>query len=382
MRGLDDLVAAGKINCVALSDAYARLDRIGGQLRLNRLGLVACRPSTALIERTAERELLPVAAAFGLSLTAWAPMGAGILTGKYTRGPPPPRKTANAPPPTSPASATAPSGSPARSTGSPTSSAPPRPRWRSPGCAGATGRSSRSWASAPSTSSTTCSGAWRWSSRPPSAPAWTMSRIEYGFPYELLGGPQGQMVYGDLEPQIDLPPTAPIRWPPTGRRCRARWGPWRATGTDRRRRAARNSRGPWGDLTARFLCELAMLAARPSGGTSSARGRGRGCSASGRRPGRGRLGRFVAPRARVPVPASVRVQIELVLYAWPRSAWPPPASRWPPSSSGSPGSSPRCSTTRRSARRGRTSGGARARIRGGVVSRRPPRTAASRPRRP
>jgi diketogulonate reductase-like aldo/keto reductase len=38
------------------------------------------------------------------------------------------------------------------------------------------------------------------------------SRIELGFPYELLTGPQGQLVYGDLEPQIELPPTAPIRW--------------------------------------------------------------------------------------------------------------------------------------------------------------------------
>ena len=39
-----------------------------------------------------------------------------------------------------------------------------------------------------------------------------VSRIELGFPYELLRGPQGQMVYGDLEPRIDLPPAAPIRW--------------------------------------------------------------------------------------------------------------------------------------------------------------------------
>jgi aryl-alcohol dehydrogenase-like predicted oxidoreductase len=30
---------------------------------------------------------VPVAEAFGLSLCAWAPMGAGVLTGKYTRGP-------------------------------------------------------------------------------------------------------------------------------------------------------------------------------------------------------------------------------------------------------------------------------------------------------
>jgi diketogulonate reductase-like aldo/keto reductase len=43
-----------------------------------------------------------------------------------------------------------------------------------------------------------------------------LSRIEFGFPYELLRGPQGQMVYGDLEPQIDLPPTAPYRWRAVG----------------------------------------------------------------------------------------------------------------------------------------------------------------------
>jgi len=39
------------------------------------------------------------------------------------------------------------------------------------------------------------------------------SQIELGFPYNLLGDPVlGQMVYGDLEPQIDLPSTAPYRW--------------------------------------------------------------------------------------------------------------------------------------------------------------------------
>jgi aryl-alcohol dehydrogenase-like predicted oxidoreductase len=41
----------------------------------------------SLIERTAERELLPLVEAFGLSVTAWASLGAGVLSGKYTRGP-------------------------------------------------------------------------------------------------------------------------------------------------------------------------------------------------------------------------------------------------------------------------------------------------------
>ena len=37
------------------------------------------------------------------------------------------------------------------------------------------------------------------------------SRIELGFPYNLLASVLGQMVYGDLEPQIDLPSHAPYR---------------------------------------------------------------------------------------------------------------------------------------------------------------------------
>jgi hypothetical protein len=38
------------------------------------------------------------------------------------------------------------------------------------------------------------------------------SRTELGLPYELLRGPQGQLFYGDLEPQIELPQAAPYRW--------------------------------------------------------------------------------------------------------------------------------------------------------------------------
>jgi hypothetical protein len=38
------------------------------------------------------------------------------------------------------------------------------------------------------------------------------SAIDLGFPHELLRAPvEGQMVYGDLEPQIELPRTTPYR---------------------------------------------------------------------------------------------------------------------------------------------------------------------------
>lgn len=42
----------------------------------------------SLLARTAEGELLPAAAHHGVGLLAWAPLGRGVLTGKYTDGTP------------------------------------------------------------------------------------------------------------------------------------------------------------------------------------------------------------------------------------------------------------------------------------------------------
>jgi aryl-alcohol dehydrogenase-like predicted oxidoreductase len=39
----------------------------------------------SLIERTSERELLPMASALDVVVTAWSPLGGGVLTGKYRR---------------------------------------------------------------------------------------------------------------------------------------------------------------------------------------------------------------------------------------------------------------------------------------------------------
>jgi hypothetical protein len=69
-------------------------------------------------------------------------------------------------------------------------------------------------------------------------------------------------------------------------------------------------------LTARFLCELAMLAALAFWGYVVGEGPWAWLLGVGA-PVLAAVvwGAFVAPRARVPVPAPVRVQIELVLYA-------------------------------------------------------------------
>src|SRR5260221_1571134 len=40
----------------------------------------------SLVQRSAKRELIPAAAAFGLGVLVWAPLSRGFLSGKYQRG--------------------------------------------------------------------------------------------------------------------------------------------------------------------------------------------------------------------------------------------------------------------------------------------------------
>lgn len=87
MRGLDDLVRAGKVLYVGVSDAPAWVVSSANTMAELRgwSAFVGLQIQYSLIERTVERELLPMASAFGISTTAWAPLGGGVLTGKYTR---------------------------------------------------------------------------------------------------------------------------------------------------------------------------------------------------------------------------------------------------------------------------------------------------------
>jgi aryl-alcohol dehydrogenase-like predicted oxidoreductase len=85
MSALHDLVQAGKILYVGVSDFPAWM-----VARANTLAelkgwapFIALQIEYSLIERTPERELLPMAEALGLTVTPWAPLGGGVLTGKY-----------------------------------------------------------------------------------------------------------------------------------------------------------------------------------------------------------------------------------------------------------------------------------------------------------
>jgi aryl-alcohol dehydrogenase-like predicted oxidoreductase len=88
VRGLDDLVRAGKVIYAGLSDFPAwRVARAVTIAELRGWAPIAgLQTEYSLVERTPERELLPMAHALGLGTVAWSPLGGGLLTGKYRRG--------------------------------------------------------------------------------------------------------------------------------------------------------------------------------------------------------------------------------------------------------------------------------------------------------
>ncbi|MFL6602507.1 MAG: aldo/keto reductase [Steroidobacteraceae bacterium] len=90
VRGLDDLVRAGKIVYAGLSDFPAwRVARAATIAELRGWSpIIGLQVEYSLVERTADRELIPMARALGLGVTAWSPLGGGLLTGKYRHGEP------------------------------------------------------------------------------------------------------------------------------------------------------------------------------------------------------------------------------------------------------------------------------------------------------
>lgn len=88
MRGLDDLVRSGKVLYVGVSDTPAWVVSASNVLAELRgwSQFVGLQIEYSLLERTVERELLPMADHFGMSVVAWGPLAGGVLTGKYTRG--------------------------------------------------------------------------------------------------------------------------------------------------------------------------------------------------------------------------------------------------------------------------------------------------------
>jgi aryl-alcohol dehydrogenase-like predicted oxidoreductase len=86
LRGLDDLMRAGKILYVGISDTPAwQVSRMQAIAELRGWSpLVALQVEYSLIERTVERDLIPMAREMGLGVIPWSPLASGVLTGKYS----------------------------------------------------------------------------------------------------------------------------------------------------------------------------------------------------------------------------------------------------------------------------------------------------------
>jgi aryl-alcohol dehydrogenase-like predicted oxidoreductase len=88
LRGLDDLVRQGKVNYIGISDTPAWLVS-QGQAMAELMGwsrFVALQIEYSLLQRTPERELIPMAKHYNMTVTPWAPLAGGALTGKYIKG--------------------------------------------------------------------------------------------------------------------------------------------------------------------------------------------------------------------------------------------------------------------------------------------------------
>lgn len=87
LRGMDDLVRQGKVLYVAISNTPAwRVSRMQALADLRGWSpLVALQIEYNLIERTGERDLIPMAREMGLGVIPWSPLAGGVLTGKYGR---------------------------------------------------------------------------------------------------------------------------------------------------------------------------------------------------------------------------------------------------------------------------------------------------------
>ncbi|NLP83166.1 aldo/keto reductase [Microbacterium sp. CFH 90308] len=88
LSALTDLVRSGKVRAIGSSDMPAS-EIVEAQWVSERRGLERFRteqPHYSLLDRTIEREVLPVAQRYGMGTVIWSPLASGMLTGRIRRG--------------------------------------------------------------------------------------------------------------------------------------------------------------------------------------------------------------------------------------------------------------------------------------------------------
>lgn len=87
LRGLDDLVTAGKIRYIGFSDIPAWKTAEAQTIARFRgwAPIIALQLEYSLLERTGEGELFPLAQEMGMGIMPWSPLKSGFLSGKFRR---------------------------------------------------------------------------------------------------------------------------------------------------------------------------------------------------------------------------------------------------------------------------------------------------------
>jgi aryl-alcohol dehydrogenase-like predicted oxidoreductase len=87
MSALEDLVRAGKVRYVGVSDTPAwKIVEANVTARFRGWSpFIGLQIEYSLLERSVEQELVPMALELGLGITPWSPLKSGLLSGKYTR---------------------------------------------------------------------------------------------------------------------------------------------------------------------------------------------------------------------------------------------------------------------------------------------------------
>lgn len=95
MRGLDDLVASGKVRYVGASNFQAWQMARSNDLaeRYGWAPLITIQPHYHMLERDVEREMVPYCKMFNVGILPYFPIAGGFLTGKYKEGEAPPPGT-------------------------------------------------------------------------------------------------------------------------------------------------------------------------------------------------------------------------------------------------------------------------------------------------
>ncbi|MCL4505967.1 MAG: aldo/keto reductase [Chloroflexi bacterium] len=95
LRALDDLIRAGKVRYIGTS-TYAAWQVVESLWVSRELGLnrfICEQPPYNILDRRAERELIPALRTYGYGIIPWSPLAGGLLTGKYRRDQPLPPNT-------------------------------------------------------------------------------------------------------------------------------------------------------------------------------------------------------------------------------------------------------------------------------------------------